>query len=217
MHDRGTVKPYKKHVVVCTGVSDWPSKAESDSRFPLISELHSSLKSLPFRTLLSAGDRPTTSTNTTAATSDLLVLPDMKVISSGSSSAVSQWLQDPESPQHNVQVTSLPYTHVILICGHMNRDRRCGTVGPLIKEALEKELKDKEMMDQVLICMVSHVGGHKFAGNVIIYPGGHWYGRVQPCDAKVIVEEHLMKQRVVKERWRGVMDGTLSDSGNDQG
>jgi (2Fe-2S) ferredoxin len=65
--------------------------------------------------------------------------------------------------------------------------------------------------------MVSHVGGHKFAGNVIIYPGGHWYGRVQPCDAKVIVEEHLMKQRVVKERWRGVMDGTLSDSGNDQG
>lgn len=54
----------------------------------------------------------------------------------------------------------------------------------------------------------SHVGGHKFAGNVIVYgpQGGHWYGRVKPCHAEQIVETHILGGKVLKELWRGRME-----------
>jgi (2Fe-2S) ferredoxin len=54
----------------------------------------------------------------------------------------------------------------------------------------------------------SHVGGHKFAGNLIVYGplGGHWYGRVKPCHAAAIVDTHIVQGRVIKELWRGRMD-----------
>ncbi|KAK4138626.1 Sucraseferredoxin-like protein [Trichocladium antarcticum] len=67
--------------------------------------------------------------------------------------------------------------------------------------------------------LVSHIGGHKFAGNVIIYlpPGlktrdgaahplaGHgiWYGRVEPRHVEGVIEETVLKGRVIEELFRG--------------
>lgn len=61
---------------------------------------------------------------------------------------------------------------------------------------------------QVAVLGCSHVGGHKFAGNVIVYgpQGGHWYGRVKPCHAEQIVETHILGGKVLKELWRGRME-----------
>lgn len=76
--------------------------------------------------------------------------------------------------------------------------------------------------------MISHVGGHKWAGNVIVYvppgfPGedgqaphplggmGIWYGRVEPRHVEGIVEETLIKGRVIRDLFRGgiAQDGTV--------
>ena len=66
--------------------------------------------------------------------------------------------------------------------------------------------------------LISHIGGHKFAGNVIIYipPGkgddgekhglegcGIWYGRVEPRHVEGIVEETIQKGRVIESLFRG--------------
>ncbi|KAK4236241.1 hypothetical protein C8A03DRAFT_45743 [Achaetomium macrosporum] len=111
---------------------------------------------------------------------------------------------------------------VVLICGHGGRDQRCGIFGPLLRDEFEKTLPRRGI--EVLkgpveveggeglavagsveatwtgyaarVGLISHIGGHKFAGNVIVYlpPGlraedgkahplaGHgiWYGRVEP-------------------------------------
>lgn len=37
----------------------------------------------------------------------------------------------------------------------------------------------QERWRHVTVMPVSHVGGHEWAGNVLAFPGGHWFGRVQ--------------------------------------
>jgi (2Fe-2S) ferredoxin len=49
------------------------------------------------------------------------------------------------------------------------------------------------------------VGGHKYAGNVIVYPEGVWYGYVRPDDAVRLVEEHLVEGRILEDLHRGRM------------
>jgi len=34
--------------------------------------------------------------------------------------------------------------------------------------------------NRVRIYKTSHIGGHKFAGNVITFPSGDWYGYITP-------------------------------------
>lgn len=60
---------------------------------------------------------------------------------------------------------------------------------------LEESLKGvKTNGGRVLVAKISHIGGHKYAGNVIIYlPNGTaiWYGRVTPRDVGAIVRHSL--------------------------
>ncbi|RNJ56620.1 hypothetical protein D7B24_007109 [Verticillium nonalfalfae] len=70
--------------------------------------------------------------------------------------------------------------------------------------------------------LISHIGGHKFAGNVIVYvpPGmkaqdgtehglagkGIWYGRVEPRHVEGIVKETILGGRVIADMFRGGID-----------
>ncbi|WYZ38747.1 hypothetical protein EsH8_III_000661 [Colletotrichum jinshuiense] len=70
--------------------------------------------------------------------------------------------------------------------------------------------------------LISHIGGHKFAGNIIVYipPGlrtaggekhplagkGIWYGRVEPKHVEGIVKETVLEGRVVADMFRGGID-----------
>ena len=69
----------------------------------------------------------------------------------------------------------------IFVCAHGSRDARCGVCGPVLIEKLNEEIELRGLKDQVSVWACSHVGGHKYAGNLIIYsPGpdgkimGHW-------------------------------------------
>ncbi len=87
-------------------------------------------------------------------------------------------------------------------------------MGPLLQTSFEKELQRKGITAQV--AQISHVGGHKYAGNVIIYVppnwqerenalagAGIWYGRVGPEHVEGLVEETLVQGRAVLELLRG--------------
>lgn len=96
---------------------------------------------------------------------------------------------------------------LVLICGHTQRDIRCGKLAPLLQEEFERVFK-REGLD-VDVGMVSHIGGHAYAGNVICFPkneaGGAavWYGRVFPQHVQGIVRETIVQGRIIQELYRG--------------
>src|SRR4051794_20151456 len=100
----------------------------------------------------------------------------------------------------------LNHKYHLLICAHKKRDKRCGVMGPILADEFENEITLKKLQHEVHVLKTSHYGGHKFAGNVIIYPGGDWYGRVIPCHVPCILEEHIQKKKIVKNLWRGNMN-----------
>lgn len=114
----------------------------------------------------------------------------------------------------------------ILICGHMSRDARCGILGPILKTEFQKHLSRYDLLQGATVALCSHVGGHAFAGNVILYlpkewmmvegegrkysplaGKGVWYGRVQPGHVEGLVGETVRGGRVVGELCRGVFEG----------
>lgn len=141
----------------------------------------------------------------------------------------------------------------MLICGHGGRDARCGVLGPVLEREFEEKLMnagvevlggyntlkdtsdaqakiegkkegDKRMTARVGI--ISHIGGHKFAGNVIFYIPpkarlesgeahplagmGIWYGRVEPKHVEGLIKASLKEGKVVEELLRG---GVQKDKG----
>lgn len=123
----------------------------------------------------------------------------------------------------NFPCMDIHHSPVILICGHGGRDLRCGIMAPVLEAEFARVLQERgvsvntggEVVDRenhAHLGLISHVGGHKYAGNVIIYlpPGmqnplagmGIWYGRVEPRHVEGIVTETLAG-RVVKDHFRG--------------
>lgn len=79
-----------------------------------------------------------------------------------------------------------PHSAVILLCSQRTRDVRCGQSAPLLRREFERHLRplglyrelDDERPGGVGIYFVSHVGGHKYAANVIVYRRrdfSNWY------------------------------------------
>ena len=69
----------------------------------------------------------------------------------------------------------------VFVCVHASRDRRCGVCGPALVQKLDEEVELRGLKERVFVSACSHIGGHKYAGNLIIYqPGvdgkttGHW-------------------------------------------
>ncbi|ROV91899.1 hypothetical protein VPNG_09765 [Cytospora leucostoma] len=70
-----------------------------------------------------------------------------------------------------------PHSALILLCSQGTRDARCGQSAPLLRKELERHLRplglyrdlDDERPGGVGIYFISHVGGHKYSANVMIY------------------------------------------------
>ncbi|KAI8812104.1 Sucraseferredoxin-like protein [Cladochytrium replicatum] len=100
---------------------------------------------------------------------------------------------------------------LVLVCTHKKRDKRCGVAGPMLVRQFSKEIETLGVRGSVLVYGVSHFGGHKFAGNVIAYPEGVWYGRVKTCHAKPILETTMLGSQIFREIWRGNVDPSAKD------
>lgn len=97
---------------------------------------------------------------------------------------------------------------LILVCGHTQRDVRCGLIAPLVLDELRKVLKLENLENEIDIGLISHIGGHAYAGNLIYFPGDTskeivWYGRVFPQQVQGIIQETVVKGRIIKDLYRG--------------
>jgi hypothetical protein len=72
---------------------------------------------------------------------------------------------------------------VYLVCTNGKHDQCCATYGRPLALALAARFGE-------LIWESSHVGGDRFAGNVVCLPDGHYFGRVGPGDAERVVDRH---------------------------
>ncbi|MET0939191.1 MAG: sucrase ferredoxin [Gaiellaceae bacterium] len=85
---------------------------------------------------------------------------------------------------------------LLLVCTHGKHDACCAKYGLPVYEAM------RDLLDEGWLWQCSHVGGDRFAGNVVCLPEGVYYGRVSAGDALGLVEDHLAG-RVQLDFYRG--------------
>lgn len=85
---------------------------------------------------------------------------------------------------------------LFLVCTHGKHDPCCARYGRPLYEAL------REQVEPGWAWQSTHVGGDRFAGNVVVLPHGLYYGRVEPGEAAELVEATLAG-RILLERYRG--------------
>lgn len=150
----------------------------------------------------------------------------------GGEGSTGQNGQPQEHGQDDIPLTlhSRPCNHsaVILLCSQKTRDARCGQSAPLLRREFERHLRPlglyRDLEDErpggVGIYFISHVGGHKYAANVIVYrrkeigefdrgesedgkgeegaAQGIWLARVRPEDCENIVRFTVLQGKVLK-------------------
>jgi hypothetical protein len=84
---------------------------------------------------------------------------------------------------------------MLLVCTHSARDRCCATRGRPIARELASAYPDR-------VWESSHLGGHRFAGNLLSVPDGYLYGRLDADSARAVADAALAG-RVVPEHLRG--------------
>jgi hypothetical protein len=118
-----------------------------------------------------------------------------------------------------------PHAAVILLCSQRTRDARCGQSAPLLRREFERHLRPlglyRDMDDRrpggVGIYFISHVGGHKYSANVIVYrrrdfdwykrdaegedegaAQGIWLARVRPEECENIIRYTVLQGKLLK-------------------
>jgi hypothetical protein len=82
-----------------------------------------------------------------------------------------------------------------LVCTNGRHDRCCATYGRPLALALAARFGE-------LIWESSHIGGDRFAGNLVCLPDGHYFGRVGADDAERVVGLHR-QGTLDLDHWRG--------------
>ncbi|KAI9228006.1 MAG: Sucrase/ferredoxin-like-domain-containing protein [Piptocephalis tieghemiana] len=207
----GTVVPHHRHLMLCTGTHQWPSHPEMAWPDRLFG------KFIPVRRSLMKSGSPILFSLTDMASKseegeDLMVFPDgirLEGLKISDVPRVEKFLSQPASvPMHEsldgLQYSKLPGKH-IFICTHGERDCRCGEKGGELHEALcnavALENKAKGRSD-IHIHRISHIGGHKYAANAILYPSGNWYGHLRADQAHQVIQT-LLGSHELQDHWRG--------------
>jgi hypothetical protein len=90
-----------------------------------------------------------------------------------------------------------PVEHpVLVVCTHGKRDRCCARYGRPLYDRLRSEA------EQDWVWQSTHVGGDRFAGNLVALPHGLYFGRVGVEDVWPLLDEYLAG-RIHLDRYRG--------------
>lgn len=73
---------------------------------------------------------------------------------------------------------------LVLVCAHGKRDPCCARNGPPVYDELRRGPLGHAVWQS------SHLGGHRFAANVVLLPEGLMFGRVSPASASALVERY---------------------------
>ncbi|USW51953.1 Putative thioredoxin-like ferredoxin, Thioredoxin-like superfamily [Septoria linicola] len=136
----------------------------------------------------------------------------------------------PKDLPAGLSLRACPHKYIILLCSQATRDGRCGQSAPLLRKELERHLRPlglfRDLHDErpggVGIYFISHVGGHKYSANVMIYRRAEqrrtvreqingdtkaedgeaaqciWLARIRPEDCENLVRYTVLQGKVVK-------------------
>lgn len=119
--------------------------------------------------------------------------------------AERKFINDREELEKLAPVTKAPIKHHVFVCN----GKSCSAVGSAdVKAAFERELlsrnlrqgkesKGRNPMGEIVLTDCSSVGFCSIGTAVLVYPEGVWYAQVTAEDVPEIVEEHLIKGKVV--------------------
>ena len=85
---------------------------------------------------------------------------------------------------------------LFLVCTHGKHDPCCARYGRPLYEALRDGLEPESAWQS------SHIGGDRFAGNLVCLPEGLYYGRVDREAADSVLDEHV-EGRILLDYYRG--------------
>jgi hypothetical protein len=95
------------------------------------------------------------------------------------------------------ETPGLPVDHPLyVVCTHGKRDRCCAKYGRPLYDALRNEAESGWVWQS------THVGGDRFAGNVVVLPQGLYFGRVGREDVRPLLDEHA-ERNVLLGLYRG--------------
>lgn len=176
-----TVPPYAIHIILMTGKTDWPSRIEEEGlarAFIQCIQRRKNLDKRPFenryhpayfgdttdenknqRVIVTNSSLPSTYSTTGM---DIILLPDNIIISNITLKKVDPLLDYIfGKPCYQAFSTyPCPFSSLILVCGHGNKDSRCGTVGPMLQNALQQaSLQATKEEGTTKVALVSHLGG----------------------------------------------------------
>ncbi|KAG1753811.1 Sucrase/ferredoxin-like-domain-containing protein [Suillus paluster] len=230
----GSVKPYRRQVVISTGKSDW-AKEVTEAEGTLAAFLNAANSSLgTSKKPKSSSDPPATGlfSHTEAGRLSILngshrsfsddeshetviVLPDFMVVSGvprtlAGAEALWRAAVDPSLAFHQYleQEGWEVHTNLDDLTSEPSLESRASS-NTEKEQLIETQLKSLHTEHKALILKNSHVGGHKFAGNCIIYTprgAGVWYGRVTPHEVESIVRHTIIGGQVLPTILRGGVD-----------
>lgn len=114
--------------------------------------------------------------------------------------------KEPDNPMGSVapschgetQIRTGAFRNHVLVCT-FDRPGHCGTFGGLeILERFRDEVDRRQLAKEILVTRTGCTGHHAWGPTVIVYPEGIWYGKVQPEDVPLIIQEHLIDGRPVE-------------------
>lgn len=90
---------------------------------------------------------------------------------------------------------------LILVCTNGRRDACCARWGMPTYMALSAAAERSQLGTEA-VWQTTHLGGHRLAPNVLSFPGGFYYGRVQPDQAQAFIAD-CIRGEVFLEQLRG--------------
>lgn len=215
----GSVDAYQKHIFMGSGHSDWEKKFptnEAEHIVAAVTQLKGMKKGLSFKPKFTATDAVGFSEEAGEDHLEFLVFPDQVVYhvsKEGAAAEVEAMVKHLDGDaEQKVKTTAMAKDkHFVFVCAHAKMDNRCGYCGPRLVTAFEEHLAASGLADRTTVHKVTHVGGHKYAGNVIVFPAGEWYGYVKPEQVGTVVQASITdleangSPTIVKEIWRGRM------------
>eukprot|EP01041_Mallomonas_annulata_P001529 gene1529-2947_t len=199
-----TVKSYDKHAVVCAAY-EWPSAIEKVEPIAAFVNAIAKLKKAIdtdtkiMKVKITACNQP----QSNKGLLDIIVYPDncmykisIENIDDFAYALLTNSLQT--FPQY-----TLPWKTLVLICIHNKRDKRCGEKGPKVINEFLLQLKQNNIPESsIAVRGSSHLGGHEFAGTLIVYPACDWYGYIKPESVSELLT-HIMNGTRLEKCWRG--------------
>lgn len=216
----GTASAWKLQVLVATTTTDWPHDATDD---PSVGGRVAKALSKGSSILEKKVDGPVKIQTTTwdvphdvyeSGRTAVVLLPHFRVIEYASSETVlDDVLRSLDDDDLGGRMRHCKNRAYLLLCSHRTRDKRCGVTAPIMKQALENELRLLDLHRDpgdnrpggVTVLYVNHVGGHKFAANLFVYlDSGEsiWMARLGPRHAKGVVDKTVMEGKVFPDHVR---------------